>query len=177
MKSSSQATEEKKFDPDVTRISVGALNSTPTQKLGDWLGQIFQDMDQTFSKSMILLKNGDHIIPWKWDENFVGSEEDSNGYSLVQPSPFRIVLRTQKPYHGYVVENEVNKSFFKEWNDSQTPEHLTIAPIVVDDHVIGMLLGLGEKESETKENLDKAQRLANGIAKEIKSRPDRLKAA
>jgi GAF domain-containing protein len=79
-----------------------------------------------------------------------------------------VVHRTHKPFHGYVVPNDLNNKFFAQWNASQTPEHLTIAPVMIDDHVIGMLLAIGEKTADTKACLHLAESLANSIASQIK---------
>lgn len=164
---------------DVTRIAQNTLLSTPDEKLEGWMEQIFKDLESKFQKSMILLKKGERVRAWKWDHNFGPSSMVSSGISLIRPSPFRIVARTKKPYHGYVVPSDIADKFFGEWNDYITPEHMTIAPILVGDHVIGMLLAIGAKVSgDTKEALSLAEKEANSIAKHINSsQADKLLAA
>lgn len=151
-----------------------SLNAGRAQSIVDGL---FDEMSRSFHKTMILLKDGDQIKPWKWGGKFKKPETMLASYTLAQPSPFRIVLRTQQPYHGYVVSNDINEKFFAQWNDSQMPEHLTIAPVVVDDHLVGMLLGIGPKESNTKAALHLAENLAQKFAKQVKEKPNTLKAA
>jgi hypothetical protein len=164
---------------DVTRIAQNTLLSTPDEKLEGWMEQIFKDLESKFQKSMILLKKGERVRAWKWDHNFGPSSMVSSGISLIRPSPFRIVARTKKPYHGYVVQSDIADKFFGEWNDYVTPEHMTIAPILVGDHVIGMLLAIGTKVSgDTKEALTLAEKEANSISKHINSsQADKLLAA
>lgn len=157
------------FNPDVTRVSIQALNSVPVEKMDSWVEKLFSEMNGHYSKTMILLKSGDQVKPWKWNTSFTPSTPAVSSISLVQPSPFRIVHRSHKPFHGYVVPNELNDKFFAQWNGSVTPEHLTITPIMIEDHVIGMLLAIGNKEADTKSNLQLSESLASSIAKKIKA--------
>ena len=162
---------------EITRTATMVLNSTPADQLDSWVQEIFKEMGQEYKKSMILLKSGDQIKPWKWDANFVHDSTLTHGYPLHHASPFRIALRTQKPYHGYVIQNDLVTKFFSEWNGAQIPTHLTIVPIVIDDHVIGMLLGIGEKTAEAKTCLQMVEKLAGQISKRIKDKPETLKVA
>lgn len=159
------------MNSEITRISIQALKSAPIETMGTWIEKLFAELGSHYKKSMILLKSGDQVKPWKWDSNFKSSTPSVTSISLLQPSPFRIVHRTHKPFHGYVVPNELNDKFFAQWNDSTTPEHLTIAPVMIEDHVIGMLLAIGNKSADTKACLQLTETLADGIAKQIKATP------
>ncbi|MDZ4082338.1 MAG: hypothetical protein U1E10_05350, partial [Bdellovibrionales bacterium] len=57
-----------------------------------------------FETAMILLfKDGD-LMPWKWNDLFLSVHGDKPvPIDLVEPSIFKVVFRTAKPYHGYVV--------------------------------------------------------------------------
>lgn len=162
---------------EITRTSVTKLVSTPPAKLETWLEDVFKEMKKGFLKSMVLIKEGDKVRPWKWDSEFQHSSATATAISLQIPSPFRIVFRTQKPYHGSVSPSELNDSFFTEWNQSQIPEHLTVAPLIVNDHVIGMLLAIGTPNSNSKGNLNLAEAVANSMARQIHNRPEAFKAA
>jgi hypothetical protein len=162
-------TEAVPFNSDVTRVSINTLNSVPQEKMDPWMEKLFSELGAHYQKSMILLKSGDQVKPWKWDGRFNPATPAVTSVTLLQPSPFRIVHRTHKPFHGYVVPNDLNTKFFAQWNASQTPEHITIAPVMIDDHVIGMLLAIGEKTADTKACLHLTESLANSIASQIKS--------
>ncbi len=153
---------------EVTRISVQALNSASPEQTDSWTEKLFSSIGENYQKAMILLKSGDQVKPWKWDQNFNPSTPAVSSVSLLQPSPFRIVHRTHKPFHGYVIANDLNQKFFDQWNNSQIPELMTVAPVMVEDHVIGMLLAIGDKKADTKACLQSLELLAEGIAKEIK---------
>jgi len=154
---------------EVTRISIQALHTATANKADAWAEKLFADLGAHYKKSMILLKSGDQVKPWKWDTGFTPSTPAISSVSLLQASPFRIVHRTHKPFHGYVIANDLNQKFFDQWNESVIPEHLTIAPVMVEDHVIGMLLAIGEKTADTKACLHLVEGQADGIAKEIKA--------
>ncbi|MGZ5279344.1 MAG: hypothetical protein ACXWC9_05355 [Pseudobdellovibrionaceae bacterium] len=154
---------------EVTRISIQALHTATADKADSWAEKLFADLGAHYTKSMILLKSGDQVKPWKWDAGFTPSTPAISSVSLLQASPFRIVHRTHKPFHGYVIANDLNQKFFDQWNGSVIPEHLTIAPVMVEDHVIGMLLAIGKKTADNKACLHLVEGQADGIAKEIKA--------
>jgi hypothetical protein len=128
----------------------------------------FQHMKTFFKKSMLLaISNKDRSVkPILWDAGFeqkaIGTE-----FNLKTPSIFKIVNGTQKPYHGYVVPNDLNESFFETWNHGQIPDHVTIVPLMDGDHVIGMIMGFGEKASYNKNVLQFTENLAKGLSSRI----------
>ena len=166
-------------EPTPTRVttvtSITSTNASPEQVFQS----VFTEMGRNFKKTMILVKQGEQIVPWKWDESFEKSnpEHKKTAMSLAVPSPFRIVYRSQKSYHGYLVPNDLNDKFFAEWNESVNPDHLTLAPVLVDDVVVGMILGIGGKSADTKTCLLQTEHLAEAVAKRFKAQPQLTKAA
>jgi hypothetical protein len=103
------------------------------------IGQILKSLDH----AMILLFQGGELRPWRWSEHWLPVHPESPAsVPLDRPSLFRIVYRTTLPYHGYVMTNDINQKFFNEWNRGQVPDHLTAVPIVVDQKIAGMAIGL-----------------------------------
>lgn len=143
----------------------------------DFIHELFKELSYHYSKSMILMKDKNALNPWKWDENFELHAKNPSPIQLASPSPFRIVDRTQKSYHGYVVVNDINEKFFEEWNQSHVPEHLTISPILADDEVIGMVLGIGNKDADNKTSLQLSEKIAATIGKQMQKQPALFKAA
>lgn len=170
----------KDFHPEVTRISVSSLKNTPKASLDSFMQSIFTEMEYHFEKTMVFLKDGEEMKPWRWDGNFQMNADEGAapaGIQLNTPSPWRIVMRTQKPYHGYLTANPINDKFFEAWNNAQPPEHLTLVPVMIEDHVIGMLLGIGLKPSDEKASLQLAEKLATEISQTIRNQPEFLKAS
>lgn len=151
--------------------------ANPSGPNNEFIDSIFGEMKTYFKQSMVLLKSGQFIKPWRWNDQFTPPTSGFNNYPLVVPSPFRIVEKTLKPYHGYLVKNDVSDKFFAEWNDSAYPEHLTLAPIIIEDQLVGVLLGAGTKESDNKNALSRTEALSATISKQMRENPDRFKAA
>lgn len=79
---------------------------------------------------------------------------------LEDPSVFKIVFKTGKPYHGYVVTNPVNQKFFNEFYRGLLPKHATIVPIMVDARMAGMILGLTNSKVDYRQSLRLMERLS-----------------
>lgn len=132
---------------------------------------VFKQLSRQFSKSMLLRKEGNALTPWQWDPAFQ-NKSAPQPITLGVPSPFRIVQRTMKPYHGYVVPGEVQEKFFDEWNSSQIPDHMTITPIVANDEVLGMLLSVGDKTINARAALDLSEKMAAEITNKLGTEPN-----
>jgi hypothetical protein len=113
-----------------------------------------------YNKIMILLKRDSVLSPWLWNANFTPSEQDPQSVSLEKPSPFRIVDRTLKSYHGYVVDGEVQEAFFDNWNNSEVPDVLTISPVVIQDQLVAAVLAIGDKNMNQKTSLQNCEKSA-----------------
>lgn len=117
--------------------------------------ELWKKMSQHFDSSMICLFQKGQVLPVKWSPNLsaTGSKASAKAFSTLKASPFRIVARTQKSYHGYLVPNEISDSFFHEWASGQYPEHLTMSPILSGEMVVGFLMGWGAKAAGNKDSL------------------------
>lgn len=148
--------------------------SKPNIAAGSFSDKAFAQLKTQYSKCMILKKVGNAVIPWLWDSKFSGPSNSPAPISLGQPSPFRIVAKTQKPYHGYVIPNEFFEKFFDDWNQALIPDHLTISPIILNDEVAAMLLAIGPKDINQKSSLLLAEKTALEISKNLQNHPELL---
>ena len=139
--------------------------------------KFFEQMRIHYQKSMFLKKEGNALVAWRWDDQFQVSKHPDEPISLGIPSPFRIVSRTGKPYHGHIVPGEIQEKFFDEWNQSQLPDFLTISPVLVNDQVIGMLLSLADKHVNLKASLLLSEKVAEDFAKIYAASPQLLVAS
>lgn len=123
-----------------------------------------------FETAMILLfKDGD-LIPWKWNDLFLSVHGDKPvPIDLVEPSIFKIVFRTAKPYHGYVVTSEVNQKFFNEFYRGMLPKHATVIPVMIDGRMGGMLLGFTNSKIDYRQSLRLMERLSFDLSRVFKS--------
>lgn len=145
------------------------LRKQNTEKFDKAVQASFQQLKTFFKKSMLLgVGDKDRLIkPLLWDSNFENPPTPVPEFSLKTPSIFRIVSGTQKPYHGYIIVNDLNESFFETWNQGQIPDHVTIVPLLDGDLVVGMLLGIGEKSNYNKNVLQFTETLAKDLTQKI----------
>lgn len=125
---------------------------------------------KTFFKKSMLFAVGDKdrlLKPILWDSGFDVQSPQNPEINLKTPSIFRIVNGTQKPYHGYVVVNDLNESFFEAWNHGQVPDHVTLVPVMDKDQLVGMLMGLGEKACYNKSVLQFTEDVAKKLSARI----------
>lgn len=114
----------------------------------------FQQMRAKFERSMALLFEGEKLRPWKWDNDWKPSSSNAlAAFDIDTACIFRVVKRTQMPYHGYIINNELNGLFFRHWGYSELPPHVTISPIKYNSHLVGMVLSVGKKEASTPQHL------------------------
>lgn len=134
------------------------------------LHQVLAELKSHYSKYMVLAVNSreDKALPLIWSQEFERqSTQEINPLSLVSPSIFYITAATQKAFHGYITPNELNDSFFEEWNQGQIPDHVTITPVVFRDSLIGMILSVGDKSANSFSTLRFAEKVAANLVKKI----------
>lgn len=134
----------------------------------------FHQLKTFFKKSMLLAvdEKDQFIKPIFWDgDDFNSLDQQNSEFNLGIPSIFKIVNSTQKPYHGFVILNDLNESFFESWNHGQIPDHVTIVPLLKGDVLTGMLMGFGEKSSYNKTVLHFTEKVAKDVAQKIFKNP------
>ncbi len=129
-------------------------------------GRAFQKLQKHYALSMILMLEGNQLKVWKWQKGFQISSLPS--VDVNAPSLFRVVHRTQLPYHGYVVESPANMEFFKSCGVSPIPQHVTAQALVMEGHLLGVLLCLGDISANTEESMLFSERVAHELIQGFK---------
>jgi hypothetical protein len=142
--------------------SVSPIGAKPAGNGGQF-DQVLNSMKRYFDQSMVLMFTNGILEPKAWDSTWVKIPNTQLAVDLSTPSIFRIVNETLHPYHGYIVANQINDSFFGNWNRGQYPEYVTICPIVHDKKIYGMILGGTTKEGAKKYQLHHIQEIANEV--------------
>ncbi|WP_374080326.1 hypothetical protein [Bdellovibrio bacteriovorus] len=139
--------------------------------LNEKIKQVLSEMKVHFEKSMILTldEQETQLTAFAWDENFQGMKDTSMRFPLQTPSIFNIVASTQKSFHGYISLNEINEKFFEGWNQGRIPDHVTISPIIVNEKLVGMLMGFAEKSAYNKISLNLAEKLSTDFVKGLQA--------
>lgn len=142
-------------------VPVHASVPTPAAPQSAEFDGILHALKKYFDQTMVLLFTNGNLEPKAWDATWTKSAHAQNMIDVTTPSIFRIVNETQHPYHGHIIPNSVNESFFNNWNKGQYPEHITICPIIHEKKIYGMVLGATTKEGAKKYQLHHVQEIAN----------------
>jgi hypothetical protein len=139
--------------------------------IADKIKRVLSEMKSHFEKSMILTldEQESQVTAFAWDENFQEIKDTSMRIPLKSPSIFNIVATTQKPFHGYISLNDLNENFFEQWNQGAIPDHVTITPIVINEKLVGMLMGFAEKSAYNKASLTLAEKLSTEFTKGLQA--------
>ncbi|MBO9666639.1 MAG: hypothetical protein J7501_07470 [Bdellovibrio sp.] len=142
-----------------------------TAIIAEKVKRTLSEMKVHFEKSMILSLDDQEtqVTAFAWDENFQGVKDTSLRVPLKTPSIFNIVAATQKPFHGYISLNELNEKFFEQWNQGKIPDHITISPIMMNEKLVGMLVGFAEKSAYNKVSLNLAEKLSGEFIKGLQA--------
>jgi hypothetical protein len=154
-----------------TTLLLEALKKKNGTAVDDRVKTTFTEMRNHFEKTMILTldEKESQLVAFAWDDNFKGMKDPTVSVPLRVPSIFNIVASTQKSFHGYISLNEVNEKFFEDWNQGRIPDHVTIAPLIVEDKMVGMIMGFAEKSAYNKMSLNLAEKLSNEFVKNLKT--------
>ncbi|MFN8791270.1 MAG: hypothetical protein ACK5Y2_07430 [Bdellovibrionales bacterium] len=98
-----------------------------------------------------------------WPQDFVATEAPS-AHSLESDSFLSIVMKTQKPYHGYLIKNPIVEKFFRELNQNEIPENVTVVPLICNDDVVGAVAGWGPKMTYNLNVLRDVQKAAHEMS-------------
>lgn len=130
---------------------------------------LFAKSYKHYSKAMIFKVEKDTAIPIMWDQSFKPLNINHT-WKLTTPSIFRIVSKSQKPFHGPISMNAVNKSFIDVWFEGKSPSHLSIFPIIFGDDTQGLFLAASNSEIDYKESLKSLGKIANHLRDSVKER-------
>ncbi|MGZ3772025.1 MAG: hypothetical protein ACXVCW_20385, partial [Bdellovibrio sp.] len=153
--------------PLVGSFPLDKIKKRNSALLNEKIKTTLSQMKTQFEKAMILTLDDEEtqLMAFAWDENFQDIGDTASVVPLKTPSIFNIVSSTQKPFHGYISQNQINDDFFAGWNKGKVPEHVTISPILVNEKVIGMLLGFGTKDTYNRVSLNLAEKLSTEFTK------------
>ncbi|WP_413574528.1 hypothetical protein ACLVWU_09900 [Bdellovibrio sp. HCB290] len=154
-----------------SNFSLEKLKKKNSTALPDKIKRALSEMKAHFEKSMILTldEQESQVTAFAWDENFQDIKDTSLRVPLKTPSIFNIVASTQKPFHGYISLNELNEKFFEQWNQGTIPDHVTITPIVMEEKIVGMLMGFAEKSAYNKASLSLAEKVSSEFTKGLQA--------
>lgn len=103
-------------------------------------------------------------------------KSDITSYNLNTASPFKIVSKTQRSFHGKPASNnECDQMFLKDYGFNNYPENLTVVPLFKNQGLMGFFICVGEQKTFNKECLTVAEGLAKQATLMIKKEIEQSK--
>lgn len=128
----------------------------------------FKNLEAHYEKSMIFLNQDEKLLAYSWSESFHPHKVKlQNPVLLNSASIFKIAHRTQKSFHGPVSLNDANEEYFEHWNQGQTPDHVTITPLVEGEKTIGLLISFADGSVNKKASLALHEKVAEAIKDQL----------
>jgi hypothetical protein len=127
-----------------------------------------------YDKTMILTFTGGILKPWRWDDSWGHSNNQTQIISVEDASMFRIPIQTKTPYHGHIVKSPVHDLFLAEWCPKVPPEHVTVLPMIVNEHVTGLILGVVKKNKVSRIRLEDVESIATEAGHLMMTLPSRV---
>ncbi len=119
---------------------------------------------QHYSSVIILHYEGNLLKPFRITADLKPTSEQAfESIDPNKPSVFRIVRRTNIPYHGPVVDTEINKAFFSNFGFEGYPAVVTCLPLLTGTDTRGQILALGDDKCAPQEILQNLERLTQKL--------------
>jgi hypothetical protein len=127
---------------------------------------LLTQLPEVYSKAFLATKAGNSLRIVTWPTTHTKGQDAEFDFSLGTPSPFRIVLRTEKPYHGHVIHSPYLDGFFQSWNGGQYPEVLTVVPLHLTGNTLGFVIAFGNGAAIGKAGLNAIDKLSQDLLRD-----------
>ncbi len=114
-------------------------------KSSDLYLEVIEKSTPLYTSAIIFSYQNKQFTPIKWSSHFTNKKSEK--IDTHQPSIFRIVRKSLRPYHGFVVPNTIHRDFFSHWGFSNMPAHVTLLPIFSsysNKKLIGAFMGIAD---------------------------------
>jgi hypothetical protein len=120
----------------------------------------FRELKMHFSSCLLFGYNSNGLVAWKWEPSLRPTAR-AGAISFDSPSLFRVVARTLRPYHGFVVDNPIHKKFFESWGMKTYPPHVTAVPVVIHGTLQGLFFCISNDKRRSVDSLQFAEMIAD----------------
>lgn len=116
-------------------------------------------------KNCFLMKCENSVAKlFKWDATMKPNGGGKNiSVDLAFPTFFRILHKTNLPYHGYLVDSPAHRNFFNELKIKDLPACVTAIPIKNEAALVGVLVCIGDEPMQKLDMLRKAEEAATKL--------------
>lgn len=155
-----------------TKAAPGAPAPKTAPSIDGHARTLLTQLPEVYSKAFLATKAGNSLRIVAWPTTHMMSQDAEFDFSLGTPSPFRIVLRTEKPYHGHVIHSPYLDGFFQSWNGGQYPEVLTVVPLHLIGDTLGFVIAFGNGAAIGKAGLNAIDKLSQDFLRDWPAVPN-----
>jgi len=123
-----------------------------------------------------MILNGQKLHSWRWNEGYAPMSKSLPTFNIQSRSPFRVVAKTLKPYHGKPPLNGDIAQFNQFWNKNGEMGILSVVPLIINGALFGALITEAEGDSIDLDKLEFSQKTALELTSTFAANPELLKA-
>ena len=135
------------------------------------LQSIWKELHGFYKKSLITKFNDKEefhiwICDSKWD---IQEEAKTVFFNIIEPSSFKVVVRSRMPFHGPMPTSSLNQKFIETCGLTELPEHVTIVPLLDSHCIVGFLFSIDSSSTSSFEALAIAEECGGKISDIIRN--------
>ena len=116
---------------------------------------------------MIITKMEEGFAPRFWSAHWNPKNKSCPFINVKEANIFHIAHKTKRPFHGPISPNEVNDAFFEFWTQKKYPQQITVQPILKENDVIGMIVGIPRNTESQYKKLKLISRVSCDAATQV----------
>ena len=123
------------------------------------LQPIWEELHNLYQRSLIMKFNdSERFRIWISDPKWKLTEEaQTTSFNTKESSSFKIVTRSRMPFHGPMSTSPLNQKFLEICGLTDSPENVTIVPLFDMKYIVGFLVVIGDKSTNSTEALRLAE--------------------
>ncbi len=153
-----QSSKEEHSKADLLSKSTSLLNTFIKTTIGsspqiniqehESFAQVFKLAEKYFTGVIVFSFKNREFKPQEWSDSMEGP---ATPMKTDKPSVFRMIVHSRSPYHGFIIDNEQHKKFFRPWGFEKLPKHITLVPIFDSSkNITGAFMGIADKNLPAK---------------------------
>ncbi len=149
--------------PKPTPKKAGAASATKftPEEQNEIIDETFTQLKGLYQNCFLMKCEDGKAKLYKWDATMKPNNGGKNiAVDLAFPTFFRILHKTNLPYHGYLVDSPAHRSFFNELKVKDLPACVTAIPIKNESALVGVLVCIGDEPMQKLDMLRKAEESA-----------------
>ncbi len=127
--------------------------------------EVFEILKSIYEHAFIMQCSDEQATLFEWDSDLHPSNKDQACIKLSTPSFVRIVTKTLRPYHGYLIDSPAHHELFSSLGIQKIPECVTAVPLKIDERLWGILIATGGKSLQNLDYLRQVELLGQQLIK------------